>query len=74
MGMGMSKGRGSPPLGTAGRLLSDLRRRLYLYVALDMAVAIALGNRVTVSGDLMRRISVVVVLPDALPHDGEARS
>ncbi len=49
------------PLGGLGRILMDLRRRLYLYVAIDMIVAILMGKWITISGQILRYLSVVAV-------------
>ncbi|GEM_PF-3794751 len=57
----MSPMKPRPPFGKVGAFLSDLRRRLYLYVVIDMIIGIILGNWMEVSGQLLRHLSVVAV-------------
>ncbi len=49
------------PFGALGRILIDTRRHLYLYVALDIIVAIMLGSLITVQKGIMRPISIIAV-------------
>ncbi len=49
------------PFGITGRILIDMKNRLYLYVALDITMAIVLGSQISIQMSLMRPISIIAV-------------
>ncbi len=49
------------PYGITGRILIDMKKRLYLYVALDIIVATILGSQITVQKGIMKPISIIAV-------------